>query len=172
MESPNFTFLYALNKKPARSLGFLRTHLIFYILGHVFHYFQDSLGGEAEGRLIYRKKQVQISDFISSQCKCNTEPVPWTCWLFRFRSQPLSLKAYQRKQEYLLENVSSYIYFLFHQPSPKHIIWSVRAVQHFVTDARSRIKKSHWIFKAEALFAMAFTTLYWNSWLLILEKSH
>lgn len=76
----HFTFLYALSKKPRpNSLGFLRIHLIFYILGHVFHYLQDSLGGEAEGKLIHKKKQEQISHFVSSQCKCNIEPVPCTC---------------------------------------------------------------------------------------------
>ncbi|NWW36863.1 K0556 protein, partial [Panurus biarmicus] len=61
----HFTFLYALNCP--NSLGFLRTHLIFHILGHVFHYLQDSLGQEAEGRLIYKKKQVQISDSSVSE---------------------------------------------------------------------------------------------------------
>lgn len=39
-----------------------------------------------------------------------------------------------------------------------------------MTDARPRIKKSNRIFKAVALFAVAFTTLYCNSWLLISEK--
>ena len=38
--------------------------------------------------------------------------------LFRFKSQTLSLNVYPSNQEYLLENVSPYIYFLLNHPSP------------------------------------------------------
>lgn len=109
--------------------------MIFYILGHVFHYLQGSLGGEAKGRLIYKRLDVRKkpktnpkkqtpphtqTHFINNVCNVYMiymfiAPVDL---LLRFESQTLSLNAYLRNQESLLENVSSYIYFLLNHPPP------------------------------------------------------